>query len=188
MLVSRPVTEVSAENKIEVTAGDELLLGTEAVLHRGVDADVVVFLDFDQELHAPRYRAAEQAMWLLVRAARTIGRRRAEGRLLVQTRSPDHRVLQAAVSADPGRLVEEEQALRAALGFPPAGALAEFGGAGAPAFAASIKAGPDVMVLGPRPDGRYLLRAAGPDQLAAVLAETPRPKERMRVAVDPPRI
>ncbi len=188
MLVSRPVTEVSAENKIEVTAGDELLLGTEAVLHRGVDADVVVFLDFDQELHAPRYRAAEQAMWLLVRAARTIGRRRAEGRLLVQTRSPDHRVLQAAVSADPGRMVEEEQALRAALGFPPAGALAEFGGAGAPAFAASIKAGPDVMVLGPRPDGRYLLRAAGPDQLAAVLAETPRPKERMRVAVDPPRI
>ncbi len=188
MLVGRPVTEVSAEKRDEVATSDALILGTEAALHRGVDADAVVFLDFDQELHAPRYRAAEQAMWLLVRAARTIGRRRAEGRLLVQTRSPEHRVLLAAMAADPGRMVAEEQALRSALGFPPAGALAEFSGAGADEFAASIKTDPGVMILGPRPDGRYLLRASDPQQLAAVMASAPRPKERIRVAVDPPRI
>ncbi|MEM9654142.1 MAG: hypothetical protein AAGA65_18755 [Actinomycetota bacterium] len=191
-LVGRPVTEVSAERTGDGPGGngaaDALILGTEAALHRGVDADVVVFLDFDQELHAPRYRAAEQAMWLLVRAARTVGRRRAEGRLLVQTRSPDHRVLRAAIAADPARMVDEERALRAALGFPPYGALAEFGGPGAAEFAASIEVDGDRMVLGPRPDGRYLLRDADPDRLAAGLAEAPRPAERIRIAVDPPRV
>lgn len=187
LLVGRPVSEVSAEKGDDAPDGD-LILGTEAALHRGVDADVVVFLDFDQELHAPRYRAAEQAMWLLVRAARTIGRRRAQGRLLIQTRTPDHRVLQAAVTADPSRMVEEEAALRKALGFPPEGALAEFGGPGAAEFAAAIEPEPNVMILGPREDGRYLLRTENPDQLAEILAATPRPKERIRIAVDPPRI
>ena len=42
-------------------------VGTEAVLHRVPAADVVAFLDIDAELLAPRYRAAEQAMALLVR-------------------------------------------------------------------------------------------------------------------------
>ena len=39
-------------------------------------ADAVAFLDFDQELLAPRYRAAEQALALLARAARLVGRPR----------------------------------------------------------------------------------------------------------------
>ncbi|MEZ5168309.1 MAG: hypothetical protein R2695_18215 [Acidimicrobiales bacterium] len=38
-----------------------MLIGTEAVLHRIDRADVVAFLEFDQELLAPRQRAAEQA-------------------------------------------------------------------------------------------------------------------------------
>ena len=61
----------------------DVLIGTEAVLHRAdtmvggtmVGGSVrprpglVAFLEFDQELLAPRARAAEQALWLLVRAA-----------------------------------------------------------------------------------------------------------------------
>ena len=39
------------------------------------DADVVAFLDFDAELLAPRYRAAEQAMALLASGARLVGAR-----------------------------------------------------------------------------------------------------------------
>ena len=55
----------------------------------------------------PRYRAAEQAMALLVRggAPRRAARERG-GRLLVQTFLPRHEVLQAALLADPGRLVD----------------------------------------------------------------------------------
>ncbi len=195
-LVGRPVTEVSSDTESTASVETTLLLGTEAVLHTGRDADAVVFLDFDQELHAPRYRAAEQAMWLLVRAARMVRGRRSEARLVIQTRSPDHRVLKAAVAADPGRMAEAEGELRAALGFPPMGALAEVSGPGADAYVAnlngdeanrSLLADGTVRALGPRHDGRYLIRAADPDQLADLLAGTPRPKERIRIAVDPPR-
>ena len=64
---------------------------------------LVAFLDFDQELLAPRYRAAEQALGLLARAARRVGPVTGGGRLLVQTRLPDHEVLEAARRADPTR-------------------------------------------------------------------------------------
>ncbi len=193
-LLGRPVVEISSDTADPGTdrraagvEGHPVLLGTEAVLHRDEATDAVVFLDFDQELHAPRYRAAEQAMWLLVRAARMVGGRRSGARIVVQTRSPGHRVLRAAVSADPGRMLDEERSLRRALGFPPAGALAELGGPGAAGFAGSLAAVPGATVLGPRHDGRYLLRADDPTRLADILAATGRPKERVRLAVDPPR-
>ena len=40
------------------------------MLHQVPSADVVAFLDLDHELLAPRFRAAEQALALLARAAR----------------------------------------------------------------------------------------------------------------------
>jgi primosomal protein N' (replication factor Y) len=184
-LVGRPVTELSADTDRLDRAS--VVLGTEAALHADIAADAVVFLDMDQELLAPRYRAAEQAMGLLVRAARLIGGRRRGAPIVVQTRSPEHRVLRAAVAADPSRMVDEELAVRTALGFPPAGALAEVGGAGAASFLAPLAGRDDVMVLGPRDDGRHLLRTDDAESLAEVLASLPRPKERVRVAVDPPR-
>ena len=75
-LAGEPVVEVSAS-----TAGTDLpaarvYVGTEAVLHQVPDAAVVAFLDLDQELLAPRYRAAEQALALIARAARLLGGRR----------------------------------------------------------------------------------------------------------------
>ncbi len=44
-----------------------------------------------------------------------------------------------------------------------------------------------LRVLGPRSDGKYLIRADDPQQLADSLAATERPKQRIRIAVDPPR-
>ena len=54
-----------------------VLVGTEAVLHRVRGAGrrpvgLVAYLELDQELLAPRARAAEQALWLLVRGARLL--------------------------------------------------------------------------------------------------------------------
>ena len=69
----------------------DIYVGTEAVLHRVDRADVVAFLDFDRELLAPRYRAGEQAMALLTKAARLLGRRERGGRLMVQTFLPQPR-------------------------------------------------------------------------------------------------
>ena len=56
------------------------------------EADAVAFLDFDQELLAPRYRAASRRFALLARAAQA-GRRpaRRRSRVLVQTRRAEPR-------------------------------------------------------------------------------------------------
>jgi primosomal protein N' (replication factor Y) len=168
-------------------------VGTEAVLHQVVSADVVAYLDIDGELLPPRYRAAEEAAALLVLGARLVGGRSGGGRLLVQTRLPHHEVLQAALLADPGRLVDAERARREALGFPPARALAAVSGPAAGELIDGLRAvldearGAEVEVLGPAA-GVWLVRAPDHATLADVLAATPRPSGRVRVAVDPLRV
>lgn len=162
-------------------AGAGVHVGTEAVLHRLGHADVVAFLDIDAELLAPRYRAAEQTMALLVRAARLVGPRAGGGRVLVQTFLPGHEVLQAAAVADPGRLAKAEAARRRELKLPPFGALARVSGPGAAEFVAAL----DVPVAA---DGEgFLVRGDDWDRLGLQLAATPRPHDRVRVEVDPPR-
>jgi primosomal protein N' (replication factor Y) len=150
---------------------------------------MVAFLDMDQELMAPRYRAAEQAMVLLARAARLVGGRGDGNRVVVQTRNPDHRTLRAAVSADPSELVTVESEQRRVLGLPPFTALAEISGRDAATLTHRLEQleRPGLVVLGPRPDGRYLVRAPGWGELADALAEVDRHDIRTRVAVDPPR-
>jgi primosomal protein N' (replication factor Y) len=161
-------------------------VGTEAVLHRVAQADVVAFLDIDAELLAPRYRAAEQAMALLVRGARLAGDRVHGGRLLVQTFLPRHEVLQAALHADPGRLVEPERARRELLGLPPAMALAALSGSGSDEMAAALLGAPGLQVGGGA--GRWTVKAPTWPELGAAIIATPRPKgSRVRVEVDPPR-
>jgi primosomal protein N' (replication factor Y) len=164
-----------------------VIVGTEAVLHRVTRADVVAFLDFDQELLAPRYRAGEEAFALLARAARLVGGRRDGGRLVAQTRMPNHEVLDAAVHADPGRFALIESARRAALRFPPEAALAEISGEAAMPFVDALGAD-GVDVMGPSSAGRWLARAADHRHLCDRLAAVPRPSGRLRIAVDPLRV
>jgi len=171
-----------------------VVVGTEAALHqtRGSAAPVrlVAFLDFDQELLAPRFRAAEQALWLLVRAARLLGERHAGGRLLVQTRVPDHAVLLAAERGDPMPLVHEEAARRSALALPPFGGLAVLSGDPGAVDAAIGALAPPLEVLGPV-DGRALVRATSAtvlaDGFAAADLTAARAIGRLRVDVDPQR-
>ncbi len=180
-LAGEPVGDLSADPDGERR---RVVVGTEAALHRAGAADVVVFLDLDQELHAPRYRAGEQAMGLIAHAARLVG---ADGQLLLQTRTPEHRVVVAAVQSNPAGFADEERAVREAAGWPPFRAMAEISGPPAEAFIEPLLERLDVDVLGPRLDGRYLVRADTPAALADLLAEAKRPKGRLRVAVDPPR-
>ncbi|MDZ7733462.1 MAG: hypothetical protein U5R31_10445 [Acidimicrobiia bacterium] len=186
-LVGEPVGEVTGAADAEVPA-TRVLVGTEAVLHRVPRAAVVAFLDVDQELLAPRYRAAEQAFALLLRAARLLGPREAGGRLALQTRVPDHEVITAALHADPGRLAAAESARRSELGFPPFAAPRRRCRVPRRRRSSSPWEHPlGVDVLGPS-DGRWLLRATDHRTLCDALAATPRPGGRLRVAVDPPRV
>ena len=186
-LAGEPVAEVTSETG--VLGSERIVIGTEAVLWRLPSATAVVFLDFDQELLASRQRASEQALALLARGARLTGGRRDRGRLVVQTRQPDHPVVQAAVRADPSIVSAVERDRRRALGLPPYGAQARISGPGAPAFieALQVAGDPAVSIRGPS-SGQFLLRAPRHEPLLDLLARTPRPAERLRVEVDPLRV
>jgi primosomal protein N' (replication factor Y) len=189
-LVGQPVAEVTAD-----TGGTppdaHVVVGTEAALHRLARAWVVAFLDLDQELLVPRYRAAEEAFGLLARAARVVGGRADGGRLLLQTRLPASEVVDAAVRADPSRLAVVEAARRAAFGLSPERAVATVSGEGAEAFARAVAAEAGIEVLGPT-RGRWLVRAADHatlcDALAAARRRRARAAENVRLSVDPVRV
>lgn len=186
-LVGEPVVEVTAAQGDDLVPDARVYIGTEALLHRIPRASTVVFLDIDQELLAPRYRAAEQALALLALGARLVGPRSEGGRLVVQTRLPRHDTLQAVLLADPGRFAEAEARRRHELQMPPVTALAEVSGASAEAFISEFGSPLGVAVLGPS-DGRYLLRAPDHGVLCDAIATAARPPGRLRIAMDPPRI
>jgi primosomal protein N' (replication factor Y) len=179
-LAGVPVVEVTGDSGDDAVPDAQVLVGTEAVLHRVPTADVVAFLDLDQELLAPRFRAAEQALALLARAARVVRGR--NGRLVVQTRVPDHEVPAAALHADPTRVSAAEAERRSTLRFPPFAALALVSGEAADEYVSALPV--HLERLGPM-DGRWLVRAPDHDTLCNGLAATPRPGGRLRVEVDP---
>lgn len=206
LLPGTPVVEVDAGTEAIADVGPTgVLIGTEAVLQRvevrRLRPVLVAFLDFDQELLAPRSRAAGQALWLVVRAARLVaGRDRSRTRVLLQTRLSEHEVVRAAVTGDPAVVADAERARRRALGFPPFGGLAEISGAVAAvdSIAAALTArsgnGSAVSVLGPDRKGetaRALVRGPDPETVADALAAAVPPARalgRMHVEVDPTRI
>ena len=184
-LLATPALELTAgTTDADAVATSRLVVGTEAALHRVDHAGLVVFLDFDQHLLAPRFAAGEEALALLARAARLVGARGGSGRVLVQTRIPGHEALDAAVHADPGRLTAAEEPVRRQLGLPPFGALALLRGPGAPAYAEALGGVPGLEVSGAAAD-RFLVRAGDHATLCDGLAATVRPAERLRVEVDP---
>jgi primosomal protein N' (replication factor Y) len=187
-LAREPVVEVTGETSDRSLPPARVYVGTEAVLHQVPKAALVAFLDVDQELLAPRYRAAEEALALLVRAARLVGGgRRGGGRVLVQTRLPQHEVLQAALLAEPGRAADAEWERRRFLQFPPVTAMAAVASVAAPAFVEALGHPIGVEVLGPS-DGQWLIRAPDHEVLCDALASVTRPPGRLRLEVDPLRI
>ncbi len=176
---ARPVAAVTG-NSDEPPADVPILVGTEAVLHRSRPADVVAFLEFDSEMLAPRYRAGEQALALLIRAGRLAPH------VMVQTFVPDHPVIRAAATGDPEILVEVERERRAMLSLPPFGALAAVSGTALEEFLDEL---PSADVTIGRDGDRALVRAPNWDTLATALAIPDRPDgNHLRIEVDPPRL
>ena len=182
-LARRPVVEVSAETQHRELSGNQLFIGTEALLHRIDSAKAVVFLDFDQELAVPRYRAGEDAFGLLTLAARRVGPKAAGGRIIVQTRRPQDVVVQAAVNGNPGRLAIAQRDIRQVFHQPPYGAWALVSGAGAADFIASLqnRSGVQINRLG----DRWRVSAPDHETLLDAINGTERPPERLRIEVDP---
>lgn len=201
-LVREPVGMVTAATPADEVAAAGVLIGTTAVLHRVRDAGLVAFLDLDQELLALGYRSAEEAIRLLAMASRAVssnssapggdpaaaGRgRRPPGRVVVQTRRPDHLVVQAAVHGDPARVAAAEADRRDLLGFPPAATIAVVGGAAGAAFVERLGRPPLIEVNGPDERGSWLVRSRDRDALLAAVGSVERPPGRLRLWIDPSR-
>ena len=189
-LSGRSVVEVTGAKMLAYSGQPDeraLYIGTEAVLHQVPRADAVIFLDFDQELMAPRSRASEQSLGLLVRASRLVGPRAGGGRVLVQTRMPRHDVLVAALHADPDRWAAIEATRRQEMDHPPYSAVALVSGPAAGAYIDALGSPGGVAVAGPT-ENSYRLRADNHQTLCDALAKIVRPSGRVRVEVDPLRI
>lgn len=182
------------ESTARVGRGPGIFVGTEALLYRAERADNVIFLDFDQELLAPRYRANEEAMALLCGAARLVGPRDAAGgRVLVQTRMAEHSVLAAATAGQTEAWSVAQASERQARRQPPHACWVLVSGAGAEQFIAAAKQvlaqADDLSVeIGATGDDTWRLVSTDAERLLALLAQVPRPKARTRIEVDPLRV
>ena len=182
-LVRTPVAEVTGSGYTGPPTA-RVVVGTEAVLHLGRPFDAVAFLEIDQELLAPRFRAREQALALIARAARITGPRTTGGRILLQTRLPDDPAVLAALRADPALLARSERDRRQELGLPPYGAIAVVSGPAAGEFMERL-GNPLGVRIAPDPGGQFFLRAPDYVTLCDALSAVERPSGRLRINVDP---
>ena len=98
-----------------------ILLGTQMIA-KGLDfpnVTLVGVINADTALHLPDFRAAERTFHLVTQVAGRTGRGPKGGRVLVQTFSPDHPAIQAAVRHDYAAFAAGELPIREMLRYPP---------------------------------------------------------------------
>jgi len=103
----------------------DLLVGTQ-MLTKGLDLPQVTLVGVvaaDGLLNLADYRASERAFQTLTQVAGRAGRGDDPGRVIVQTYSPEHPVIQAVQQHEYESFTEAELQQRAALNYPPYGRL-----------------------------------------------------------------
>ncbi len=103
----------------------DLLVGTQMIT-KGLDLDQVTLVGViaaDGLLHMSDFRSTERAYQVLTQVAGRSGRGNHPGRVVIQTYSPDHPVIQALQNHNYAQFCTETIAERTDLGYPPAGYL-----------------------------------------------------------------
>lgn len=103
----------------------DLLVGTQ-MLTKGLDLPQVTLVGViaaDGLLHLADYRASERAFQTLTQVAGRAGRGEDPGRVIVQTYTPEHPVIQAVAKHEYEPFTATELEQRAALNYPPYGRL-----------------------------------------------------------------
>lgn len=103
----------------------QILLGTQMIA-KGLDfpnVTLVGVINADTALHLPDFRAAERTFQLVTQVAGRTGRGDKGGRVIVQTFSPDHPAIAAAVNHDFAAFAEQELPLREAHEYPPTASM-----------------------------------------------------------------
>jgi primosomal protein N' (replication factor Y) len=163
-----PQAAADAAHAIEDRQVD-LIIGTQIVAKgwHFPHLTLVGAVDADLGLAGGDLRAAERTVQLLHQVAGRAGRADAPGRVLLQTFSPEHKVMQALLSGDLESFRENEAAERRPGHWPPYGRLAALVVSADTAEAADIAArdlgraapaGDGITVLGPAPAPLAILR------------------------------
>ncbi len=177
--------EVTADTVLDDLRGG-LFVGTEALLRRVDHADVVVLCDIDRDLGSPRITASREVLADVARAARVVGSR---GKLIVQTRDPEHPLVECLASSDVDAAIatflSRDMSMREALGLPPYSTLVRLGAERALTSDDTVPlVGVDWSVSG----GLLLARVADRVEIASVVAAvSTRSGLRLRVHVGPSR-
>ena len=103
----------------------DLLVGTQ-MLTKGLDLEGVTLVGIiaaDGLLHRSDYRATERAFSLLTQVAGRAGRGKEPGKVILQTYSPEHPVIEAVKTHDYDSFINAELEARLALNYPPYGKL-----------------------------------------------------------------
>jgi primosomal protein N' (replication factor Y) (superfamily II helicase) len=98
-----------------------ILLGTQMIA-KGLDfpnVTLVGVVNADVGLHLPDFRASERTFQLVTQVAGRTGRGPRGGRVLVQTFTPEHPAIQAAVRHDYNQFAAYELPIREGLSYPP---------------------------------------------------------------------
>ncbi|BBA78826.1 primosome assembly protein PriA [cyanobacterium endosymbiont of Rhopalodia gibberula] len=103
----------------------DLLVGTQ-MLTKGLDLAQITLVGVvtaDELLHLSDYRAAERTFQTLTQVAGRAGRGNDPGRVIIQTYSPEHPIIQSVSSHNYQDFIKTELPQREALSYPPYGRL-----------------------------------------------------------------
>ncbi len=99
----------------------DVLVGTQMVT-KGLDFDKVALvgvLNADSLLHYPDFRAFERSFQLLVQVSGRAGRKQKRGKVLIQTYTPNHWIVQKVMQNDYENMYSQELIERRNFAYPP---------------------------------------------------------------------
>jgi len=99
----------------------DILIGTQ-MLSKGLDFDnvsLVGILDADHLLNRPDFRAYERGFQLMTQVAGRAGRKNKRGKVVIQTKQPEHWVLQLVTTHDTLQFIKNELIERKNFNYPP---------------------------------------------------------------------
>ena len=103
----------------------DILIGTQ-MISKGLDfknVTLVGILAADMSINIPDYRAAERTFQIITQVAGRAGRGEKQGKVVIQTYTPEHYSLEYAVNYDYEGFYEKEFTVRALMKYPPFGKI-----------------------------------------------------------------
>ncbi len=103
----------------------DILIGTQ-MISKGLDfknVTLVGVLAADMSINIPDYRAAERTFQIITQVAGRAGRGEKQGKVVIQTYTPEHYSLEYAVNYDYEGFYDKEFTVRALMKYPPFGKI-----------------------------------------------------------------